>query len=189
MDNITQKLRAFFKGKRVVILGFGREGKSTLEILKDCEPEKIIIADRCEISPDDSYTVCTGENYLSCLDDCDIIMKAPGIGLKNDVGDDIKAKITSQMDLFLRYAPGTVVGVTGTKGKSTTSSLIYHFARACGKDAFLIGNIGVPPLEKIAEFTQNSLIVCEMSCHQLEYVKASPHIAVLLNVYPEHLDH
>lgn len=53
----------------------------------------------------------------------------------------------------------------------------------------LIGNIGVPPLERREEFTKDCVIVCEMSCHQLEYVKASPDVAVLLNIYPEHLDH
>lgn len=188
---IYAELKRFFDNKNVVILGFGREGKSTLKLLRDMNCKSITIADKNELDPSqtEGCKLCCGENYLSCLDDCDIIMKAPGIGLKNTVTDSIKAKITSQTDLFLRFTESTVIGVTGTKGKSTTSTLIYSFAKACGKKTMLIGNIGVPPLEHIDEYTDDMLIVCEMSCHQLEYVKASPDISVLLNVYPEHLDH
>ena len=134
-------------------------------------------------------TLCCGENYLNCLDDCDVIMKATGVILKNIVSDEIKAKITSQTDLFLRFCDNMIIGITGTKGKSTTSSLIKFFIEKSGKDTMLIGNIGVPPLERREEFTKDCVIVCEMSCHQLEYVKASPDVAVLLNIYPEHLDH
>ncbi len=185
------RLKKFFENKNIVILGFGREGKSTLSLLKDMDAKSITVADMNEITAELPLGVMTltGENYLSCLDSADIIMKAPGIGLKNDVSDEIKAKITSQTDLFLRFCPCYVTGVTGTKGKSTTSSLIYHILKESGKDTMLIGNIGVPPLERMAEFKKDTEIVCEMSCHQLEYVKASPDTAVLLNIYPEHLDH
>ena len=116
-------------------------------------------------------------------------MKSPGIALLDMVSDEIKAKITSQTDLLLRFCENKIVGITGTKGKSTTSSLTCHILQKCGKDAILIGNIGIPPLERMSEFKDETIIVCEMSCHQLEYVKASPDIAVLLNVFEEHLDH
>ena len=190
---IDEKLKAFFGGKSVVILGFGREGRSTLNLLRECNCRKITVADMNPVPQDEAEgcTLCCGENYLSCLYDenCDIIMKAPGIGLKNSVSDDIKAKITSQTDLFLRFCESRTIGITGTKGKSTTSSLIKFFLEKSGRNTMLIGNIGVPPLERRAEFKDDCIIVCEMSCHQLEYVKASPDVAVLLNIYPEHLDH
>lgn len=184
-------LKAFFENKSVVILGFGREGRSTLRLLREMNCKSITVADMNEVDRKmaEGCAFSCGERYLDCLEAADIIMKAPGIGLKNNVSGNIKAKLTSQTDLFLRFCPGTVIGVTGTKGKSTTSSLIYHFARACGKNTMLIGNIGVPPLERLSDFSEDAVVVCEMSCHQLEYVKASPDIAVLLNVYPEHLDH
>ncbi len=189
--SMKEKLREFFCGKSVVILGFGREGRSTLSLIRNYGCKSITVADKNEIpqgeAPD--CILCCGENYLSCLGDCDIIMKAPGIGLKDSVTDEIKAKITSQTDLFLRFCESRIIGITGTKGKSTVSSLIFHFVSSCGRTAMLIGNIGVPPLSRLDDFTKDSIIVCEMSCHQLEYVKASPDIAVLLNVYPEHLDH
>lgn len=188
---IDEKLKAFFEGKKVVILGFGREGRSTLKLLGNCNCKSITVADMNPVSESEAEgcTLCCGEDYLTCLDDCDVIMKAPGVILKNIVSDEIKAKITSQTDLFLRFCDNMIIGITGTKGKSTTSSLIKFFIEKSGKDTMLIGNIGVPPLERREEFTKDCVIVCEMSCHQLEYVKASPDVAVLLNVYPEHLDH
>ncbi len=188
---IDEKLKAFFEGKKVVILGFGREGRSTLKLLGNCNCKSITVADMNPVpeSEAEGCTLCCGEDYLTCLDDCDVIMKAPGVILKNIVSDEIKAKITSQTDLFLRFCDNMIIGITGTKGKSTTSSLIKFFIEKSGKDTMLIGNIGVPPLERREEFTKDCVIVCEMSCHQLEYVKASPDVAVLLNVYPEHLDH
>lgn len=188
---IDEKLKAFFEGKKVVILGFGREGRSTLKLLGSCNCKSITVADMNPVpeSEAEGCTLCCGEDYLTCLDDCDVIMKAPGVILKNIVSDEKKAKITSQTDLFLRFCDNMIIGITGTKGKSTTSSLIKFFIEKSGKDTMLIGNIGVPPLERREEFTKDCVIVCEMSCHQLEYVKASPDVAVLLNIYPEHLDH
>lgn len=187
---MLKKLENFFKGKRVLILGLGREGRSTLDILKkiDCT---IGIADQNLKASDDlsKYELYLGENYLDCLNNFDIIMKSPGIALLDMVSEEIKAKITSQTDLLLRFCDNTIIGITGTKGKSTTSSLTCHILQKCGKNAVLIGNIGIPPLERIEEFTEDTIIVCEMSCHQLEYVKASPDISVLLNVFEEHLDH
>lgn len=190
MSNISEKLNDFFYGKRVLILGFGREGRSTLNILKNIECT-IGVSDK-NICNDDILNGCEtyfGDDYLNCLDNFDIIMKTPGIALFNDVSDVIKEKITSQTDLLLRFCDNTIIGITGTKGKSTTSSLTCHILKNCGFDAMLIGNIGIPPLEKINEFDEKTVIVCEMSCHQLEYVKASPDISVLLNVFEEHLDH
>lgn len=180
----------FFKNKRVLILGLGREGRSTLEILKKI-PCEIGISDKNltvteEIS---NYELYSGEDYLNCLDSFDIIMKSPGIALFNDISEETKAKITSQTDLLLRFCNNKIIGITGTKGKSTTSSLTCHILKNCGIDAILIGNIGIPPLERIGDFKNDTVVVCEMSCHQLEYVKASPGIAVLLNVFEEHLDH
>ena len=190
MNEFYESLRRFFNGKNILILGFGREGRSTLRLLKqfDC---KITIADRNDVScaETEGIEVISGENYLNCLDCFDVIMKAPGIALLDMVNDYVKAKITGQTDLLLRYCTNTVIGITGTKGKSTTSSLIHHILTDCGKKSLLIGNIGVPPLDCLDELDDDTIIVCEMSCHQLEYVQASPDIAVYLNLFEEHLDH
>ena len=190
MNGLYEGLRGFFNGKNVLVLGFGREGRSTLKLLKkfDC---KITVADRNDVScPEtEGIKIISGEDYLGCLNDFDVIMKAPGIALLDSVSAGVKAKITSQTDLLLRYCENRIIGITGTKGKSTTSSLTHHILVHCGKNALLIGNIGVPPLDCIDELTDDTIIVCEMSCHQLEYVQASPDIAVYLNLFEEHLDH
>ena len=188
---MKEKLKEFFKGKSVAILGFGREGRSTLEILRGTECGEIGILDKNPVDQKDceGCTLHCGENYLDHMGDYDIIMKAPGIALFDKVSPEIKEKITSQTDLFLRFCNNHTVGVTGTKGKSTTSSLITHMLNNCGKKAILLGNIGIPPLSAIDTLEKGTTVVLEMSCHQLEYVKASPNTAVLLNVYEEHLDH
>lgn len=187
---MLNRLADFFAGKRVLILGLGREGRSTLDILKKI-PCTIGIADRNLAITDDikDYELYGGEDYLDCLDKFDIIMKSPGIALLDKVSESIKRRITSQTDLLLRSCDNTIIGITGTKGKSTVSSLTCHLLKKCGRSAVLVGNIGIPPLERMEEFRGETVIVCEMSCHQLEYVQASPQIAVLLNVFEEHLDH
>ena len=187
---MKEKLRNFFDGKKVLILGFGREGRSTLELIKDFNC-KIGIADQnLAVTPElEQFELFSGENYLDAISGYDIVMKTPGIALLDKLSERDKAKITGQTDLLLRFCVNKIIGVTGTKGKSTTSSLIHHILENCGKNSVLIGNIGIPPLTITDSIEKDTIIVCEMSCHQLEYVQASPDIAVLLNVYEEHLDH
>lgn len=103
-----------------------------------------------------------------------------------DVPDGVE--VTCQTDLFLRFSDCVCVGVTGTKGKTSTSTLIYGMVKQSGKKACLIGNIGVPVLDSL-ENEKVDVAVIEMSSHQLEFTTASPHVAVMTNIYPEHLDH
>lgn len=187
---MREKLKNFFNGKKVLILGFGREGKSTLDLIKDFDCEIGISDQNLNITDDiKNYKLFSGENYLDAIKEYDIVMKTPGIALLDKISKKDKEKITGQTDLFLRFCPNYTIGVTGTKGKSTTSSLITHILNYCGKNAVLIGNIGIPPLLVVDTLENDTVAVMEMSCHQLEYVKASPKTAVLLNVYEEHLDH
>ena len=183
----------FFRNKKVLILGFGREGKSTLDFLRRELPDiTVAIADKNEITDEDvvkNTTIISGDNYLEACKDYDLVMKAPGVVIKNDLDDATKAKITSQTDIFLRVFGAQTIGVTGTKGKSTTSSLIAQVLKAGGWDVQFAGNIGTPCFEIIDNINDKTPIVLELSAHQLEYVKASPHIAVLLNIYEEHFDH
>ena len=195
VNSFAEKLRGFFEHKNVLILGYGREGASTLAHIRDIGIDcGLAVADRNELSADrnpelSGMRLITGEDYLGCLDEFDIIMKAPGIALFDRISDSVKAKITCQTDLLLRFCPNRVIGITGTKGKSTTSSLIYHILKSSGKNAQLIGNIGIPPLDCLYGLKDDDILVCEMSCHQLEYVRASPDIAVYVNLFEEHLDH
>ena len=179
----------FLRDKKILILGFGREGKSSLDFIRRELPQaEVAIADQQEVVVE-NITVISGENYLDACKDYDLILKAPGVIIKDYLDAETKSKITSQTDLFMRVFSRQIIGVTGTKGKSTTSSLIYHVLKSAGRDAQLVGNIGKPCFDVLDEITDQTAIVFELSAHQLEYIQASPHIAVLLNIYEEHFDH
>ncbi len=180
----------YVKDKKILILGFGREGKSTYNYLRKHLPEKMLtIGDRNKPHiEDENINIIYGENYLDCLGDFDIVFKSPGIAFLEDDMYPETTEITCQTDMFLKFCEPTVVGITGSKGKTTTSTLIYEMLKAGGVNTCLIGNIGVPVFEKADE--GNDLVaVIEMSSHQLEFTTSSPHVAVIVNIYEEHLDH
>ncbi|MBK6346429.1 MAG: UDP-N-acetylmuramoyl-L-alanine--D-glutamate ligase [Bacteroidales bacterium] len=190
-------LRSVTNGRTVLLLGYGREGHSSLRLLNEtCPGLKLTVADAdASISiknPElqaEGITVQCGEGYLDNIGNFDLILKSPGISLKNtDIKTD-PAKISSQTDLFLRAYSSQITGVTGTKGKSTTSSLIYHIVRSYTSNTLLAGNIGIPLFDLVPEINPETRIICELSSHQLEYIRKGPHIAVLLNLFQEHLDH
>ena len=184
------KIIDYLKDKSVLILGFGREGQSTLSYIKKHLPEKeLTVADKNRVTPDGENirTVC-GENYLDCVNDFDVVMKSPGISFR-DVEVNENTEVTCQVDMFLRFADCRKVGITGSKGKTTTSTLTYEMLKAAGKDARLIGNIGVPVFEALESVTPDTYAVIEMSSHQLEFTHASPEVAIHTKIYEEHLDH
>jgi len=174
---------------RIALLGFGREGRSSYLFLRRHFPDRpLLIADRAPVDLDDpQVTLLCGENHLDALRQCDILLKSPGVPLK-DIPLPPGLTITCQTDLFLRFAPCVKAGVTGSKGKTTTSTLLHAMLCASGIDACLIGNVGVPVLDCFDE-VEDEIAVIEISSHQLEFTRASPHVAVWTNLYEEHLDH
>lgn len=181
---------SFLENKKILILGFGREGKSTYNFINKYLPNaNVTIADKNNIDiPKNSHiSTIIGENYLSTLNEFDLILKSPGISLKNVQVD--KTKISSQLDLFLKFSTIKTIGITGTKGKTTTSTLIYNILKGANKNCFLLGNIGVPVFECLSLITKDSIAVIEMSSHQLEFMTHSPNISIITNFYQEHLDH
>ena len=185
-SEITKKLN----GKNIAILGFGREGRSTLDFIREyVEPSSVTIADLNEIKGVDDCRLVYGKDYQKGLENYDVIIKSPGVVYENPT-DEILNKTTSQTTLFLSEFKPRSIGITGTKGKSTTTSLIYHVLKENGFDTTIAGNIGIPPLSVADEMLEGDRIaVIEMSCHQLEYEKNAPHISVILNLYEDHLDH
>ncbi len=187
---LKNQLKKLTEGKKVLILGFGREGRSTYSLLNslNCCSE-LAISDKNNVTVEDkNVKVIYGDTYLDVLDDYDIVFKSPGIVLPKDFSE-YKCCITSQTEQFLKVYSKQTVGITGTKGKSTTSSLLYHILSNNECDSILCGNIGIPVFDMIDIITENTVIVFEMSCHQLEYIGVSPSIAVFLNLYEDHLDH
>ena len=189
-DKIIQELT----GKKILILGFGREGRSTYHFLKENNVSCAIgIADMNEICDeeilkDNKAILHTGDDYLQAMREYDLVMKTPGRSFKDVDLSDIKDKITSQAELFLKYGKAKVIGITGTKGKSTTSSLIYDMLKE-KYNTMLVGNIGIPAFEQLDAYNKTDYFVYEFSSHQLEFIDHSPHIAILLNMYEDHLDH
>jgi len=182
------------QGKKVMIAGFGKEGRSSLKFMQEYLPQSpVTIADHDATLREEIYVHHPEVRFLggpSCLDqlyDFDLILKSPGMKLPEGISKSVQ--ISSQTDLFLAAFHRKIIGITGTKGKSTTAHLIYHLLCKTGKKAVLVGNMGRPCFDSIRELQQETHIVFELSAHQLQYVRHSPHIALLLNVFEEHLDY
>ncbi len=193
---MLEKIIAKLENKNIAILGFGREGKSTYTFIrKHMGNIPLTIVDKKDYSDDElvkddaNLTFVSGDNYLDDLNKYDLIMKTPGISLKDIHNEQVLNKITSQIELVLEVNRQNIIGITGTKGKSTTSSLTYEVIKAQNPNVYLMGNIGVPVLSEIDNIQKDSLLVIEMSSHQLEFLKYSPHIGCILNLYQDHLDH
>ncbi len=173
------QLKSLLQGHKILIAGHGREGKSA---------ESLIM----RLVPDTQYTVATQVEKGKWKDQdgewhaewpFDIVIKSPGIpNFQFPISD---FQLTSLTDLFLQVYGDMTVGVTGTKGKSTTASLIHHLLPG----SILAGNIGIPLFDILDGLQEGSVVVAELSCHQLENIHRAPHVAVLLNLFQEHLDH
>lgn len=167
-----------FKNKKIAVIGSGVEGTSSAEFLKQ-QGAEVTMLDQKE-----------GEEYLDNLDAYDLIVRSPGVKLSILHDSKIQHdKITSQTKLFFDLCPAPIIGVTGTKGKGTTSSLIHEMLKKSGKVVYLGGNIGVPPFEFLNKLNPQSIVVLELSSFQLQDLHKSPHIAVLLMITSEHLDY
>jgi len=174
-----QQLKSLLAGKTILIAGYGREGRSAERLVQRLVPEA-------------QYTVATQVESGKWKEESgewhedwpfDMVIKSPGIPTSHLSA--FTSHLTSLTDLFLQVYGDLTIGVTGTKGKSTTASLIHHLLPG----NILAGNIGIPLFDILDELDEHSLVVAELSCHQLENIHRGPHIAVLLNLFQEHLDH
>ena len=188
---MLEQLRAEFSGKNVLLLGYGLEGRASHHFLKKVPDLKAIgIADsREKLECDEDLPLHLGDSYLDACSDYDLILKSPGISLTSQFWKTHREKLTSQTELFLKHYPGVSIGITGTKGKTTTSSLIHHIFREAKKETVLLGNIGRPIFEALDELSGDEIVVLELSSHQLQNIRFTPRAAVLLNLYPEHLEY
>ncbi|KKQ22322.1 MAG: UDP-N-acetylmuramoyl-L-alanine-D-glutamate ligase [Parcubacteria group bacterium GW2011_GWA2_37_10] len=172
----------FLGMKNAAVLGYGKEGEVTENYLKKNFPElKIGILDQ-KIDKD----------YLKKQSIYDILVKTPGIA-KSKIENRALVPRTTATNIFfseIKSRGNMVIGVTGSKGKSTTASLIYHILKKSGKNVLLLGNIGTPMLSVLMqEIKSDTIFVLELSSYQLDDIKFSPNIAVVTNLFPEHMDY
>ena len=161
--------------KNVLILGYGKEGIATEAYVRKHSPElEIRIADALQ-----------DKNYLDRQDECDIAVKTPGIPKSN-----VRAQYTTATNIFFSACKNPIVGITGSKGKSTTASLVERMLEGAGIPVQLAGNIGTPMLELLMKgLDPQAVVVLELSSYQLDDIEFSPHIAVVTNLFPEHMDY
>lgn len=188
----------------ICVVGLAREGLATYRFLRTQFPTlQLGLADQSELknltsewqeikAQDQHLTWHLGNQFEQLVGKYTVLFLTPGIPTTQPV---VAAALTqgaqlhSNTQLFFELCPCQTIGVTGTKGKSTTTSLIHHVLSSAGLPTVLLGNIGIPPLSALDQLTPESLAVVELSCHQLQHLTLSPHIAVIQDITREHLDY
>lgn len=187
----TMKIRH----KKIAILGFGREGKAILKFLQKSPQyrgaEIVIFDHNPKTAVPHGTRAILGKDALQWLHGFKLLFRSPGIPyLTPEIQHVLEegAKCSSATKLFFELAPCPIVGVTGTKGKGTTATLIYNILKAAGRDAHLVGNIGTAALQTLPKLKKKSIVIFELSSFQLQDLEASPSIAVVLDIFPDHMD-
>ena len=187
------------KDKRVAVVGVGVSNRPLIELLlsagtpisvRDQRGEEKLGAE-AEDYRKRGAEVTLGAGYLSALDGYDVIFRTPGVlptepALVSAAAHG--AEITSEMEAFFRLCPCLTIGITGSDGKTTTSSIIAELLRAAGRNVYLGGNIGKPLLASVPEMRPDDIAVLELSSFQLHSISIRPDVAVVTNVSPNHLD-
>ncbi len=200
MNNDLQEFKEYIKGKYVAIIGMGVSNTPLIRYLMDLDANITVFDKKTEEELDSSlceeYALqgvkfSLGENYLDNLNGYDIIFRSPSMrpdhpALERELNRG--AILTSEIEMLVDLCPGKIIGVTGSDGKTTTTTLIYMFLKQEGYNCFLGGNIGTPLFSKIDEMKPDDYIVLELSSFQLMDMKKSPHISVITNISPNHLD-
>jgi UDP-N-acetylmuramoylalanine--D-glutamate ligase len=178
---------------KIAILGYGLQGSSAYEYWNMPENQVTVCDQNTTLELPDNVERHLGPDHLKGLDEFDLIVRSPIVHprhIQEANSPEILSKVTTVTNEFLKVCPSkNIVGVTGTKGKGTTSTLIAKLLEASGKKVHLGGNIGTPPLDLLKDDIQaDDWVVLELANFQLIDLKASPRIAVCLMVVPEHMD-
>ena len=192
-----EEFNNFLDGKQVAIIGMGVSNIPLLDYFYD-KNAKVTVFSTNVLSDEIMekinkyrYEVELGEDNLSRLKGFDIIFRSPSaLPTKHEFQSAVKkgAILTSEIEMVLKLAPCKIIGVTGTEGKTTTTSLIYEICKKAGYNCFLGGNIGKPIFTKINQMKPEDIVILELSSFQLMGMTVSPNIAVVTNIFPDHLN-
>ena len=198
MVNAFESYFNSLKGKRIAVFGLGVSNRPLVRLLLEfgcdvlgCDripreqlDEEVLDLERsgCKLS--------VGEHYLENLS-ADLVFRTPGMHPGNPALVALReqgAEVTSEMEVFFEVCPCTIIAVTGSDGKTTTTTLVSEMLKASGKQVWLGGNIGTPLLPRVREMQESDVAVVELSSFQLMDMKRSPHVALVTNLAPNHLD-
>ena len=203
MGYVNKKLEEFnnyLAGKKVAVIGLGVSNIPLIDYLNKYKAD-VTVFDRKDIDSVDKQAMdkvvshgmkfSLGENYLSNLKGFDLIFRSPScLPTTLELVEEAQrgAIITTEVEMVIELCPGLVIGVTGSDGKTTTTTLIYRILKEKGYHTFLGGNIGIPLFTEIENMTPDDIVVLELSSFQLMGMKVSPKISVITNITPNHLD-
>jgi len=184
-----------FKNKKIAVIGFGKEWKSTYNFLKNHWVQNIIILDKRNFEDFDdeeknflkNEKYILGAKYLDNLNSFDFVFKSPWVSPYQDKLINFREKLLDQTQIFFDNFEWKIIAVSGTKWKTTTTTLIYELLKNAWYNAGVIWNIGNPPLDYLD--SNYDFVVYEMSSYMLELANINPYISVLVNIFPEHLDY
>lgn len=197
MSGNFNEFKSYINGKKVGVVGIGVSNKPVIRQLVALGAQVIACDRRTDIGDEKKelesigVRVELGDDYLKSIPGCQVIFRSPSMRPDNPYLKKARnngALITSEMEQFLKYCPAKVIGVTGSDGKTTTTTLINEMLKADGFNTFLGGNIGDPLLYRIEEIKPEDFVVVELSSFQLMDCHYSPQVAVITNLSPNHLD-
>ena len=200
MNEKLQEFNRSLKTSKIAIIGVGVSNIPLIEYLVNLKCD-ITLYDKKnkELLGDDIKNIISkynikgffGDNYLENLVGFDIIFRSPSCLPTNEYikkERDRGCIVTTEVEQVIRLAPCKVIGVTGSKGKTTTTTIIYNILKSLGYSTYLGGNIGTPLFVELDKMKNNDIVVLELSSFQLMDMKVSPSIAVITNISPDHLD-
>ena len=200
MNKLLQEFNQYLKGKKIAIIGVGVSNIPLIELLNK-EKLDITIFDKKDIKElskeiqelinENNIKLYTGDNYLDNLKGFDVIFRSPSFLPTNiylQKEQERGALITTEIEQVIKLAPCKIIGVTGSKGKTTTTTIIHELLKGLGYSCYLGGNIGTPLYSKLNEMKKDDIVILELSSFQLMNMTVSPNIAVITNISPDHLD-
>ena len=201
MEKQIEDFYRSLRGRRVAFIGTGVTNQQCIELFARCGAQITLCDKKPDIDAFGPYAQALrkldirfslGEHYLDGLAGQEMIMRTPGFEYYTPelvAAREAGAEVTSEMELFFRLCPCKIVAVTGSDGKTTTTTLIAKILEAAGYTVHLGGNIGTPLLPRVNEMQERDLAVVELSSFQLMGMRHSPHIAAITNLTPNHLDY